>query len=144
MTSDLEKIGAKSIKPFVYNGRWVFEKDNVKYDLAPASMTEMTFSPLIIGVDKMISTATKKKDILSPENGFNLLFSNEYFPNADVKLDLIEPKFDGWLYSLEELNLKGTMPGQKVWICPYMAFFYEDSAPETMYIKFEEIESSNF
>ena len=138
MTSDLDKIGVKSITPFVQNGRWVFEYEGAKYDLAPAGMTEMIFSPLIMGVDQMVANAAKKKNISNPENGFTLLFSDGYFPNADVKLDLIEPKFDGWLYSIEELNLKGVMPGMKVWICPYMGFFYNNESPKVMYIKVEE------
>ena len=139
MTSDLEKIGVKSINPFVHNGRWVFEHEGTKYDLAPAGMTEMIFTPLIIGVDQMVANGCKQKNIQNPENGFTLLFSAEYFPNADVKLNLIEPKFNGWLYAIEELNLKDIIPGMKVWVCPYMTFFYGTEAVKTLYIKLEPL-----
>ena len=48
-----------------------------------------------------------------------------------------EPKFDGWVYDVEEMNLTGLMPGQAAWMCPYMKFFYE-TPPRILFIKLEE------
>jgi hypothetical protein len=137
--NDLEKIGVKKIKPFVKDGRWVFEINSKIYDMAPAQITEVYLSPLVIGIDKIIVSGCKIKGIKNPENGFNLLFSEQYFPNADVKFNFTEQKFNGWIYSVEELNLKGLRPDQSAWICSYMSLYFS-SPPKTIYIKAEDLE----
>ena len=136
--TDFEKIGVHCIAPFKSNGRWVFKHKENLYDMAPAGVMDVVLSPLIIGADKLIALGCQKKEITNPENGFNLLFSEKYFPNADVKFNFLEIKYGGWIYSIEELNLKGLMPGQSAWLCPYMSFYYP-KPPEILYLKIEKL-----
>lgn len=135
--NDFAKIGVNTIRPFIHNGRWVFEEKGRKYDMAPAGIMDITLSPLVAGADKLIALGCSMKGIENPENGFLLLFSQEYFPNADVKFTLTEPKANGWIYSVEELNLKGLLPNQSAWVCPYMAMYYPEPA-KILYLKIEK------
>jgi len=135
--TDLEKIGVNAIKPIIHNGRWAFERNGRKYDIAPAAIMDMTLNPLVIGADKFITLACKLKDI-NPETEFLLLFSENYFPNADVTLLLKEPKANGWIYSINELNLNGFVAGQSVWVCPYIIMYYLEP-PKTIYLKIEKV-----
>lgn len=135
--TDLEKIGVRFIRPFKKNNRWVFDLNGQIYDMAPAEATSMVLSPLIIGVDRIISVGCKLKNIENYENGFNLLFSEGYFPNADVKFNFIEQKFDGLVYSVEALNLVNIQKDQCVWICSYMNLYFS-SFPKTLYLKIEK------
>jgi hypothetical protein len=45
-------------------------------------------------------------------------------PKSDVKFTYIEPQFDGWLYSVEEMNLQGLVPETKeAWDLPLFEVF---------------------
>ena len=134
--TDFQKIGVNTIRPFKSKGRWVFLHNGQHYDLAPAGVMDAVLSPLVIGVDKLIALGCQMKEIQNPESGFVLLFSESYFPNADVKFNYVESKYNGWIYAVEEMNLKGLMPGQSAWICPYMSFYYSEP-PKTLYLKVE-------
>lgn len=134
--TDLDKIGVKSIRPFKKNNRWVFDYGGQTYDMAPAEFTSMALSPVIVGADRIISIGCSLKNIKNPEKGFNLLFSESYFPNADVKFNFIEQKFDGLLYSVEQLNIPGMPKDQSVWICSYLSLYFS-SIPKTLFLKIE-------
>jgi hypothetical protein len=134
--NEFEKIGVTTIRPFKENGRWLFQHKGQKLDLAPAGIMDAMLSPLVIGVDRLIALGCQMKNIENPEAGFLLLFSEQYFPNADVKFNLKEQKFDGWIYNVEELNLKGLLPGQAAWVCPYLVMYYPEP-PKTLYLKIE-------
>jgi hypothetical protein len=136
---EFEKIGATAIECRQQKNRWVFRRGDTYYDLAPAFTTELTLSPVILGIDRLIMIGSKLLNIKNPEDGCWLIFSENYFPKADVQFNFFEQKFDGWVYSVEEMNLKGLMTGQKAWICPYMKYFFKD-APQTIYIKIKEME----
>jgi hypothetical protein len=142
MKSDFEKLGVHCIEPYKKNGRWVFKRSGKIYDMAPAGITDAMLSPLIFGVDRLIQTSAKAKNISNPELGFLLLFSSQYFPNADVKFVMDEPKFDGWVYKIEEVNYKGVMPGQAAWVCGYMLDYFEQP-PNLIYVKIEPKETTN-
>ena len=92
-------------------------------------------SPLIIGADTMLSTICQKKNL----KDINFLFSENYFPNADLIFHFVEKKFEGSIYSVEELNLKGFVPGQSVWVCGYLSMFF-DQFPKSVYVKVEQKE----
>ncbi len=134
--NEFDKIRANVLEVFLRHDKWVFKYKNSFYDLAPAQIMEVVLSPLIIGVDKLVMAGCQAKKIDKPENGFNLVFSETYFPNADVKLNYREVKSQGWIYDIESLNLK-VMEGQAAWICPYMQMFYKEP-PKTFFIKLEE------
>jgi roadblock/LC7 domain-containing protein len=91
--SDYDRLGVKVILtlPGVTTGG-VFERDGKIFDMALAGMTEAALSPVMVGADRVISAGCQAKGI-DPESGFNLLFSEEYFPMADVLFTLAEGKF---------------------------------------------------
>lgn len=133
-----KKIGVTSLKIYSKKDRWVFEHNGSFFDLAPAGVMDFVLSPLIVGVDRLVVAGCKKKGINNPESGFYLLFSKDYFPNADVLLKYRETKADGWIYDIEGLNLD-VMQGQAAWICPYMKFYYSEP-PKSLYLKLETLE----
>ena len=141
--TDFQKIGVNTIRPYKCDGRWVFKSaGGVVYDMAPAQLTDMALSPIVVGADRLIMTGCKLKNIENPENGFLVLFSEQWFPGCDVKLVLKENKFDGWLYDVESEELQGLLPGQGAWLCPYMTMFYKEP-PKTIYLKMETDHDSN-
>lgn len=125
------------IHPYKTGNRWVFKHGTRVLDLAPAGIMDAVLSPLIIGVDKLISLGCQKKNIPETDKGFTLLFSEQFFPNADVKLDFKEIKYNGWIYGVEGLGVKDVMPGQATWICPYMSYYYPEP-PKVLYLKIEQ------
>lgn len=135
---EFDKIGVNVITCLQRDGRWVFKHANQYYDMAPASFTEYILNPMIIGADRLIHIGCKLREIKNPQNGFWMLFSENYFPNSDVLFEFIEQKYDGWIYKVNEMNLKGLMPDQSAWICPYMKFYYPEP-PEKLYLKIESI-----
>jgi hypothetical protein len=138
--SDFDKLGVNTLTCKQHRGRWVFDHKGVLYDMAPAEATDFILSPMILGADRLIRGGCSAKNISNPENGFLLLFSENYFPNSDVKFVYRENKFDGWTYSVEPMNLKGVMEGQGAWICPYMRFYYPEP-PKELYLRMEPLES---
>jgi len=138
MKSEFEKIGATAIECLKQNGRWVFRHNGSLLDLAPAGATEFALSPIVWGIDRLLGNGVQLLNLQNAEKGCHLVVSQGFLPKSDVKLTFIEPQFDGWLYSVEEMNLKGLLPGQKAWICPYMKYFFNDP-PATLFIKIEEI-----
>lgn len=138
--SFLEKIGVKTLRPYKLNGRWVFDYDDKTYDMAPAGLTEAVLSPTIVGVDRLIALSAEIKN-LNPEKGFNLLFSEEYFPACDVKITFVENRFDGWLYNMTGENAK-VADNQQVWLCPYLNLYFE-KPPQQLYLKVENNEENS-
>lgn len=138
--ADFDKIGVNTLKCLLHNGMWKFEYKNHHYQLAPAGMTDFSLSPMIVGADRLLVTGCKLKKIPNPENGFWLLFSQEYFPNPDVRFDFKENKFNGWVYTVQEMNLKNLMEGQCAWLCPYLKFYFPEP-PATLYLKIEALEA---
>ena len=134
--NEFEKIGVNVIEPFKSKDRWIFKKNGQIYDLAPAGATQFVLSPLVVGVDKLVGIGCKLKEIKNPEEGFLLLFSKDYFANADVKFVLKEPSLNGWIYDVEPLNFVDILPGQKAWICPYLTMYFE-KPPQELYLKIE-------
>ena len=130
---DFEKIGAKVFSPIEKRGEWFFEYKNQTYNLAPAPIMDFVLSPLVLGVDKVLSKLKEKKEL----NKIIVAYSEGYIPNADLKFNFKEILTNGCLYSIEELNFKGFYPGQGVWVCNYVNLFF-DSLPKSLYIKVEE------
>lgn len=137
--NEFEKIGVHVIKPYKKNGHWFFDKDGRTYDMAPAEIVEMTLSPMVYGVDRLIQNACLIKKIDVVENGFLLLFSAEYFPNADVKFTYVEPKLDGFVYEVKELNMMGIPSYQSAWICKDILRYFQQP-PQNLFIKIERSE----
>jgi hypothetical protein len=134
---EYKRMGVDIIRPYSLSGRWVFEKDTRTYDFAPAQVVDAMLDPVIVGADKLISVGCRLKGIEEPEKGFFVLFSTNYFPNADVKLIFVESKFDGWVYSVEALNLKGVPANQYAWVCSYLKLQYSNP-PENIFLRIEK------
>lgn len=136
MNSDFEKIGAKAIECLKHNGRWVFRHNGSLFDLAPAIATDYALSPIVWGIDRLLATGVKMRSIDDAEKGCLLIVSEGFIPKSDVKMTYLEPQFDGWLYQVEEMNLKGLLPEQRAWICPYLKYYFT-SPPLSLHVKIE-------
>lgn len=135
---DYEKLGINSFYVTKQFQQWVFERNGKFYPFAPAVLTSATLSPVIVGTDRLINIGCKIKKVENYENGFLLLVSENYFPACDVKMSYKEPLYDGWIYDVEEVNLKGLMADQGAWLCPYIKFYYPEP-PKILYLKMESI-----
>lgn len=138
--TEFEKIGVNVIKPFKRLNEWFFIYNNIEYPMAPAQIVSGTLSPIILGTNNYISSVCEIKQIKNHENGFNLLFSTEYFPTCDVKLTYKDHFYDGYIYSVEPLNFLNVLPGQSIFICSFVNFYY-NSLPKELYVKAEAIQA---
>jgi len=133
---EYKKIGVEVIRIYKKSSNdWVFRRDGHEYNMAPAEAVRSSLSPTILGANRIIEAGCSLKNIKNPENGFYLLFSTEYFPYSDVKLNFKEVKFEGWVYSLEGLNLQVPSIVESIWICPYLAVHYNKGIPNTLYLR---------
>jgi hypothetical protein len=64
------------IKPYKWNGMWVFDDERVGLDK----------EPFVAGADTMIDTAVAVKGIPNAEDGFLMVFSAGPFPDADFEV----------------------------------------------------------
>ena len=128
-------MGISVVSSFKLKDKWRFKHDNKMYHLSPPDIMNLTLSPITSCFDKFVDLVIEKKNFQSAEN-LLFLFSEHFFPNADVKFNLVDLKYNGWVYSLEELNLRDFLPGQLVWICSYLCYFFKD-APKSLYFKLE-------
>jgi len=107
------------IKPYWYNGTWVFDDERVN----------LYREPFVAGIPEMINRITK--DIPNAKNGFRLLFSASPFPGYQMRLTWRRKENGGnWYYS-EDLKMEG-------WLCPAL-FKYYKKAPKEICAKAEAI-----
>jgi len=132
---DYKKIGVEVIKIYKSRNSWVFKRDGREYNMAPSEAVRSVLSPTILGANRVIEVGCNLKGIKNPDDGFFLLFSNDYFPNSDVKLSFQEIKFDGWVYSLEGINLDVPKIVESIWVCPYLGLHYTKGVPKTIYLR---------
>lgn len=115
---------------------WHFHCPKGTFGLAPALITRKTLSPTIWGADRIIKSVTALKKMDRPEDGFNLLFSDELFLNCDARLVFEEKFHDGWIYKIEpeylDFNTK-----QKIFACPYLKLYFSEP-PENVFVKLEK------
>jgi hypothetical protein len=141
---EYKKIGVDVVRIYNSGGRWLFKKDGREYNMAPSDAVGVSLSPTVLGANRVIEHGCKLKGIKSPEDGFYLLFSTQYFPNSDVKLNFKEIKFDGWVYSLESMTLQVPKIVESIWVCPYLGVYYAKGPPKTLYLRIiPEHENSN-
>lgn len=107
------------IKPYQHNGTWVFDDERVN----------LLKEPFVAGIPEMINYITK--DIINAKNGFRLIFSSDFFPDYQLKLQWAKQEGNGnWYYS-KDLNMYG-------WLCPALLKYYI-KAPKEIYVKAEVI-----
>ena len=107
------------IKPYKWNGMWVFDDEN----------TELVREPFVSGADDIIDIMVR--DIEGAESGFGLTFSHVPFPNHDLELIRRQEEAEGWWYESPVLGMEG-------WLCPAL-FLYFEEAPVRLYAKFTSI-----
>jgi hypothetical protein len=103
------------IKPYRWNGMWVFDDPAVG----------LAREPFVAGVPAMIERATA--GIPNAEEGFLAVFSAGYFPDATVVLDWVREEGGGHVYRWAETGLEG-------WLCPAL-FRYFEQAPARLYVQ---------
>ena len=80
-----------AIKPYKWEGLWVFEDERVGLDK----------EVFVAGADTVIDLAVARKGIRDAENGFLLLFSADRFPGADLELRWLREEMNGNVYEWE-------------------------------------------
>lgn len=135
--TDFQKIGVHVIKPFKKGNEWFFVHNDDEYPMAPAQIVSASLSPIIVGADNFIRIGCEAKNIKNPQDGFNLLFSTEYFPTCDVKLVFKENFFNGYVYTIEPSNYTNVIPGQSVFMCSFINIYYK-TPPREIYLKAEQ------
>jgi hypothetical protein len=103
------------ITPYRHEGMWVFDDPSVG----------LHREPFVAGADVMIDVLTK--DIPNAEKGFNLVFSKDRFPCAQILLMHVREELGGNVYHNPELEMT-------CWLCPALLKYFE-TAPERIYVE---------
>jgi hypothetical protein len=103
------------IKPYKWEGLWVFDDANVG----------LVKEPFVGGADTMIDVATAL--IPNADKGFLAVFSASYFPSADIVLDWVREEGGGNVYRWNEKEMEG-------WLCPALLRYFSE-APPKLYIQ---------
>lgn len=136
---EYNKINVEVIRIEKNNNSWVFKRNGRIYDMAPADLVKASLAPTVLGANRIIDAGCKIKGIKNPDKGFYLLFSHEYFPKADVKLEFLESKYEGWIYSVQGLNIEVPEVVTSIWVCPYLGIHYKE-IPKNLFLRMEEYE----
>jgi hypothetical protein len=104
------------IKPYKWEGLWVFDDDRVG----------LVKEPFVGGADTLIDLAVEQKGIENADDGFLMLFSATPFPGADVHLEWVREDKGGNVYIWREANQEG-------WLCPALLKYF-DEAPSELYV----------
>jgi len=111
------------IHPYWKNNTWCFT------DEAKGLKDE----PFVVGADTLISMLLEEKGILkTSKEGFNMIFSETFFPDYDVMVTHIsvdDHKVGNW-YKYEEKNFN-------FWLCPALLKYFKH-APKQIYAKLVE------
>ncbi len=107
------------IVPYWYQGTWVFDDESVG----------LNQEPFVAGVPEMIDKLVK--DIPNARGGFRLLFSAMPFPDYQIELTRVKEEYHGYWYRIGDQSTEG-------WLCPNL-FQYFETAPETIYVKAEQL-----
>jgi hypothetical protein len=103
------------LQPYKSAGMWVFDDPRVG----------LVREPFVCGIDTMISTLVKEKELVSPEDGFALLFSADPFPGYQLELNWKREEHGGnWYYCVEQKR--------EGWLCPAL-FKYFSKAPTRLF-----------
>ena len=111
------------IKPYKWNGMWVFDDEN----------TGLEREPFVSGADAIIDVMVE--GVENAESGFILTFSHVKFPGHDLELIRRHEQSGGWWYHSPVLDMDG-------WLCPALFLYYEE-APLHLYARFSGIAPSN-
>jgi len=115
------------IRPFKWNGMWVFDDERVGLDK----------EPFVAGADTMIDVAIERKGIQGADDGFLLVFSEHAFPSADAQVSWVRAQGSGNVYEwqLDREDEESVMEG---WLCPALNLYYPD-APKRLYFEMRQV-----
>ena len=114
------------IRPYRWNGMWVFDDERVGLDR----------EPFVAGADTMIDTAVALKGIENAENGFLMVFSAGPFPDADFEVEWVREDSGGNVY-MGRFKVDGEVQEMEGWLCPALNLYYPD-APKKLYVQVRE------
>lgn len=100
------------IKPYRWEGMWVFDDDRVG----------LVKEPFVGGADTLIDLAVEQQGIENAADGFLLLFSTGPFPGGDIRLDWVREEAGGNIYIWKEMNKDG-------WLCPALLKYFREPPP---------------
>ena len=115
------------IKPFKWNGMWVFDDERVGLDK----------EPFVAGADTMIDAAVELKGIKNAGHGFLLVFSEYPFPDADIEIHWLREENAGNVYEWK-FEQDGEQVVMEGWLCPALNLYYPD-APRKLYLQIREV-----
>lgn len=110
------------IKPYRWEGMWVFDDAAVGLDK----------EPFVSGADDLIDLLVT--DIPNAAEGFRLVFSATPFPGFTHSLEWRREEYGGNWYFSPQYEMEG-------WLCPAL-FKYFDAAPKIIHAKPEKIEAA--
>lgn len=116
------------IRPYKWNGMWMFDDDRVGLDK----------EPFVAGADTMIDTAVQVKGIRSAEAGFLMMFSVVPFPDADYVLEWVRAENGGNVYRAQ-FEIEGDVQAIEGWLCPALNLYYPE-APKILHVRLREAE----
>jgi hypothetical protein len=105
------------IKPYQWEGLWVFDDERVGLDK----------EPFVGGADTLIDLAVERKGITNAKDGFLMLFSASPFPGADLRLEWAREDLGGNVYRWSEEEIEG-------WLCPALLKYF-DKAPAELHVQ---------
>lgn len=109
------------IKPYKWEGQWVFDDDRV----------DLVKEPFVAGADTLIDVAIEQKGIANAEKGFLLLFSATSFPGVDLHLEWVRKEASGNVYKWAEQGMEG-------WLCPALLKYFENP-PMEIYVQLKNV-----
>jgi hypothetical protein len=114
------------IKPYKWNGMWVFDDERVGLDK----------EPFVAGADTLIDTAVQLKGVQNAEAGFLMVFSAGPFPDADFELEWLRTEAGGNVYR-GRFEVEGEMRDMEGWLCPALNLYYP-VAPKKLWVQVRE------
>ena len=114
------------IKPYKWNGMWVFDDERVG----------LREEPFVAGADAMIEAAVQLKGIANAEGGFLMVFSDGPFPGADFALQWLREESGGDVYQ-SRFEIEDETKEMEGWLCPALKLYYPE-APKRLYVQVRE------
>jgi hypothetical protein len=107
------------IKPYRWEGMWVFDDERVGLDK----------EPFVGGADTIIDIAIAQMGIKNAEKGFLLLFSQNPSPGADITLIWQREESGGNVYRWGE---------HEGWLCPALLRYFPEP-PKEIFVQMREL-----
>ncbi|MEE3220873.1 MAG: DUF6717 family protein [Planctomycetota bacterium] len=114
------------IKPYKFNGQWVFDDERVNLDK----------EPFVAGADTMIDAAIEMKGIQNADRGFLLIFSEHPFPSADFEISWDREESSGNVYHWQ-IEKDGEQTLIEGWLCPALNLYYPVT-PQKLHVQLRE------